>query len=243
MFVHAKAPFLRGCLLLVSFFILFAIMLMPIMKDELGNHVTGLQYADNVFNELSKGSSYFIPGVRQNLKNVEGKDVQITVKLKKADLAPLAGMVLEKSGATDVRVEDGKVSFSGNLGLILTSATDDSDKLYNNDAAAVAQKYDGEPALKVAAAWWYVLAPTIKELQKQHKIAESQVVDHVLRRAIEPGNNFYSVPAAKVSEHLMLMSAMLIFYVLYTLWYGFAIFELFEGLGLAMTKSKVKQES
>lgn len=243
MLVHAKAPFIRGCLLLISFLILFAIMLMPIMKDELGNHVTGLQYADNVFNELSKGSSYFIPGVRESLKSVEGKDVQITVKLKKGDLAPLAAMILEKSGATNVSAEDGKVSFSGNLGLILASATDDSDNLYNNDAAAVAQKYDGEPALKVASAWWYVLSPTIKELQKQHKIVESQVVDHVLRRAIEPGNNFYSVPAAKVSEHLVLMSAMLIFYVLYTLWYGFAIFELFEGLGLAMTKSKVKQES
>lgn len=243
MLVHAKAPFIRGCLLLISFLVLFVILLMPIMKDELGNHVTGLQYADNVFNELSKGSSYFIPGVRENLKSVDGKDIQITVKLKKADLAPLAALVLEKSGATNVSAQDGKVSFSGNLGLILASATDDSDNLYNNDAEAVAQKYGGEPALKVASAWWYVLSPTIKELQKQHKIAESQVVDHVLRRAIEPGNNFYSVPAAKVSEHLMLMSAMLIFYVLYTLWYGFAIFELFEGLGLAMTKSKVKQES
>ena len=112
MLVHAKAPFIRGCLLLISFLALFGIMLMPLMKDELGNHMTGLQYADNVFNELSKGSSYFIPGVRNSVKTVEGKSVQLTVKLKKADLAALAGMVLEKSGATDVRVEDGKVSFS-----------------------------------------------------------------------------------------------------------------------------------
>lgn len=243
MLVHAKAPFIRGCLLLISFLILFAIMLMPLMKDELGNHMTGLQYADNVFNELSKGSSYFIPGVRNSVKTVEGKTVELSVKLKKADLAELAGMVLEKSGATEVRVENGKVTFSGNLGVILTSATDDANNLYNNDADAVAQKYDGQPALKVAAAWWYLLSPSIKELQKQHKIEEAQVVDNVMRRAIEPGNNFFSVPPAKVSEHLILMSAMLIFYVLYTLWYGFAIFELFEGMGLAMTKSKVKQES
>ncbi len=243
MLVHAKAPFIRGCLLLISFLALFGIMLMPLMKDELGNHMTGLQYADNVFNELSKGSSYFIPGVRNSVKTVEGKSVQLTVKLKKADLSALAGMVLEKSGATDVRVEDGKVSFSGDLAPILTSATNDADNLYNNNADAVSQKYDGQPALKVAAAWWYVLSPCIKELQKQYKIGEAQVVDNVLRRAIEPGNNFFSVPPAKVSEHLFLMSAMLIFYVLYTLWYGFAIFELFEGMGLAMTKSKVKQES
>ena len=106
-----------------------------------------------------------------------------------AAAAALAGMVLEKSGATDVRVEDGKVSFSGNLGPILTSATDDADNLYNNNADAVSQKYDGQPALKVAAAWWYVLSPCIKELQKQRLIAESQVVDHVLRRAVEKLEN------------------------------------------------------
>ena len=43
MLVHAKAPFIRGCLLLISFLILFVIMLMPLMKDELGNHMTGLR--------------------------------------------------------------------------------------------------------------------------------------------------------------------------------------------------------
>lgn len=243
MLIHEKGPFLRGSLLLISFLVLFAVLLMPVMRDESGNHLTGLQYADNVFNELSKGSSYFIPGVRENLKKVEGKEVQLTVKLKKADLAPLAVLVLQKSGATDAVAADGKVSFRGDLAAILTSATNDADALYHNKAEEVSSKYDGEPALKVAAAWWYVLSPSIKELQKQRQLVEAQVVDQVLRRAIEPGNNFYSVIPAKVAEHIWLMSAMLIFYVLYTLWYGFSIFELFEGMGLAMTKSKVKQES
>lgn len=242
MLIHAKAPFFRGSLMLVSFLVLFFALLMPIMRDENGKHITGLEYADNVFNELSKGSSYFIPGVRQNVKNIDGKVVTVTVKLKKGDLAPIAAMALQKSGATDVSATDGKVTFTGDLGKILASVTDDSDALYHNDADKVSQKYGGENALKVAAAWWYLLSPSIKELQKQRLIVEAQVVDQVLRRAIEPGNNFYSVTAAKVSEHILLMAAMLIFYVLYTLWYGFAIFELFEGMGLAMTKSKVKKE-
>ena len=242
MLIHAKAPFFRGSLMLISFLVLFCALLMPIMNDENGKKITGLEYADNVFNELSKGSSYFIPGVRQNVKNVDGKVVTVTVKLKKGDLAPIAAMALQKSGATDVSATDGKVTFTGDLGKILASVTDDSDALYHNDADKVSQKYGGENALKVAAAWWYLLSPSIKELQKQRLIVEAQVVDQVLRRAIEPGNNFYSVTAAKVSEHILLMAAMLIFYVLYTLWYGFAIFELFEGMGLAMTKSKVKKE-
>ncbi|WP_417292800.1 hypothetical protein [Desulfovibrio porci] len=242
MLIHEKAPFIRGSLLLISFLVLFGVLLTPIMRDENGNHMTGLQYADNVFNELSKGSSYFIPGVRESVKKVDGKQVQVTVTLKKAALAPLAVALLQKSGVEAV-ADGGKVSFKGDLGMILTSATDDADALYHNNADAVTGKYDGEPALKVAAAWWYLLSPSIKELQKQRLFGEAQVVDQVLRRAVEPGNNFYSVTPAKVSEHVWLMSGMLLFYVLYTLWYGFSIFELFEGIGLAMTKSKVKQES
>jgi hypothetical protein len=33
-----------------------------------------------------------------------------------------------------------------------------------------------------------------------------------------------------------------VFYVVYTLWWGFAIFFIFEGIGLSMTKAKVKKE-
>ncbi|MBQ9406057.1 MAG: hypothetical protein IJU37_04865 [Desulfovibrio sp.] len=243
MLIHEKAPFVRGSLLLVSFLVLFCVLLTPIMHDEKGNHLTGLQYADNVFNELSKGSSYFIPAVRKGLESVDGKVVTVTVSLKKADLAPLAVMALQKAGATDVKNDNGKVTFTGDLGKILACVTDDADHLYHNEAEPVAKKYDGENAIKVTSAWWYTLSPTIKELQKQRKIAEAQVVDQVLRRAVEPGNNFYSVTPTKVSEHIVLLAGMLLFYVIYTLWYGFAIFEIFEGIGLAMTKSKVKQES
>ncbi len=146
-----------------------------------------------------------------------------------------------KAGKT-ASADGAKVSYEGNLAAMLNAATTDADNLYHNDDATVSARYDGTHALKAAAAWWYVLSPSIKELQKQRLIAEAQVVDQVLRRAVEPGNNFYSVEPVKVSDHIWLMSGMLIFYVIYTLWYGFAIFELFEGVGLAMTKSKVKQE-
>jgi hypothetical protein len=38
------------------------------------------------------------------------------------------------------------------------------------------------------------------------------------------------------------MSLMLIFYVVYSLWWGYAILFLFEGLGLSMKRAKVKKE-
>ena len=244
MLIHAKKPFARGCLLMASFLALFVLLLTPLFGGKEGEgRLTGLQYADGVFNELSKGSSYFIPAVRAQVEGLRDVAVEFSVNLKKADLAPLALKLVQTSGAGEASADGGKVSFQGNLGVLLSSAVDDSDNLYHNQAEPVSQKYDGEPALKAAVAWWQLLTPAIKELQKQGRIAEAQVVDQVVRRAVEPGNNFYSVPASRVADHIWLMAGMLIFYVLYTLWYGFAIFELFEGLGLAMTKSTSKQES
>jgi hypothetical protein len=242
MLIREKGPFIRGSLLLLSFGVVFCALLTPLLKSEMGEPITGLQYADSVFNELSKGSSYFIPAVREQAKKLDGTNVNLSVSLKKAELAPLALTLLQKAGITQVGVDGGKVTFEGDLGKILLAAVEDSDRLYHNDADAVSGRYDGTPALKAAAAWWYLLSPCIKEMQKQKLIKEAQVVDQVIRRAVEPGNNFFSVVPSKVSDHVLLMAAMLIFYVLYTLWYGFSIFELFEGMGLSMTKSKVKQE-
>ena len=238
MLIRDKGPFLRGALMLSTFLVLLAVICMPIFSDETGKKLTGLEYADNVFNQLSKGSSYFIPTVRESLQSVTGRMVTLSVKLKKEDLAPVAAEVLRTSGAQDISVEGATLRFTADLGKLLASATDDGDALYHNKGEVVSKKYNGQSPLKAAAAWWYTLSPSIKELQKQHLLKEATVVDQVLRRALEPGNNFYSIEPVKVSDHVLLLAGLLIFYLVYTLWYGFAIFEIFEGVGLAMSKSK-----
>lgn len=238
MLIREKAPFLRGTLMLATFLVLLSVIFMPIFHDENGKKLTGLEYADNVFNQLSKGSSYFIPAVRKNVQSVMGRLVSVSVTLKKEALAPVAVTVLRTAGAQEVSAEGATVRFTADLGKILASATDDGDALYHNKGDDVAKKYNGEAPLKAAAAWWYTLSPTLKELQKQRLLREAAVVDQVLRRAVEPGNNFYSIEPVKVSDHVLLLGGLLLFYLAYTLWYGFGIFELFEGVGLAMSKSK-----
>lgn len=242
MLVREKKNFIRGLVMLLTFAALFVCLLFPIMRDEQGRHLTGLQYADNVFNELSKGSSNFFPQVRDQIKGFAGKEISVSVQVKKSELIKPAIEVLTKAGA-QAREENGRLIFSGDMALILGNATEMSEYLYNNDKNAVEKMYPGIPALTAARAWWYALTPTVKALQKQDKVGEAKAVDQVIRRAIEPGNNFFTLPPAKVKDHVVLLAAMLGFYVLYTLWYGFSIFELFEGIGLAMTKSKTKTES
>ncbi len=243
MLVRHKTSFTRGAVMLVSFAALFTFLLSPMLADSEGKSISGLQYADGVFNELSKGSSYFIPAVRSEAERMRGRSISVSVLVKKEGLAPLAERLLRDAGVTQSLLEGDRLSFIGDLGEILVAVTEDSDALYHNDADTVSGRHEGEPALKTAAAWWYLLKPAVKELQKQRLLEEAKAVDVVLRRALEPGNNFFSVPAAKVSEHVLLLCLMLAFYVLYTLWYGFSIFTIFEGVGLAMTKAKHKQES
>ncbi len=241
MLVHEKKPFIKGSLMLVTFAVVFFALLSPIFHDEHGRPLTGLQFADNVFNELSKGSSNFIPTVREQLKSLEGKTVDVTVKLKKPEKAELACKVIQMAGL-EASTENGKLTYKGEIGRLLAQVVDDSEHLYKNDDKSVADRY-GVPALDVTSAIWYVLTPSIKELQKKGMIAEAKVLDQVIRRALEPGHNFFGVEPVNVKDHVLLLACMLIFYIIYTLWYGFSIFELFEGIGLAMTKSKVKQES
>lgn len=236
--IKYKTDFFKGLFLLCSFAILFYFLLTPILPGEKGKRITGLEYADKIFNELSKGSSYFIPEVREEIKSLSEKNVSLSVKITDVSILPIAKTILNKITGIHINLDQERLEISGNLGKILQQATEDSDLLYYNKGGELSKKYDGLPPLRIAMAWWDILKPCINELQKQGFFSEAKVVDHVVTRALEPGNNFYGIMPAKMSEHVFLVSALLIFYVVYTLWYGFGIYELFEGFGLVMHKSK-----
>lgn len=241
MLIVNKTAFGKGLFLLITFLALFAVIISPIFSDDKGKKITGLEYADAMFNSLSKGSSYFIPAVRERVATVQGKQVEVTITIKNAERSKFMLLALDKAGMK-AQLDGDKLTYAGDLGALLNAAVADSDLMYDNNSTAVSQRYDNVSALGIMNAWWHMLSPSIKALQKQDRVSDASVIDAVVRRAVEPGSNFYSVPATKVADHLFLMAGLLIFYVIYTLWYGFAIFELFDGVGLTMSKSKVKQE-
>lgn len=232
MLIVHKNKFARGLILILSFAVLFWVMMLPLFHDSEGNRLTSLQYADTVFNELSKGSSWFVPEVLDAIKPMDSTTVNLSLKFARPELVPAALLELNRAGITDVKEHDGTISFSGNLGAILRSATEDAAKLYNNDGKAVSALYEGLPPLQISEAWWYLLNPCEKVLQKQGELAAARAVAEVVKKAVEPGNNFYGLPTARVSENILLVCGMLAFYVLYAIWYGFAIYNLFDGFGL-----------
>ena len=52
----------------------------------------------------------------------------------------------------------------------------------------------------------------------------------------------WPVRPAFVVDKAGIMTGLLVFYVAYTMWWGFAIFFMFDGIGLTMKKAKVKKE-
>jgi len=244
MLVRNRTAFNRGLLLMGSFLVVLVLIFVPmgIWGTRNDRPMNFLEYSDNLFNRLSKGSSYFIPDVREQVQPLLGTPFQAEVQPARPGTGPAMVAVLQAAGAQASLAPDGSLTVQGDLGEVLMHATQDSDAMFHNDGPAVQARYPGLQPRDVMRAWWSFQEPLIRDLQRQTLYNAANVVNTVQRRAVEPGFNFYSIQAERIGDRAFLVFVLLAFYVLYTVWYGFAIFELFEGLGLTMKKAKVKQE-
>lgn len=231
---HAK-PFNVGLLLAVSFLGVLFLIFQPLFNGK-----NGLEFSDDLFNKLSKGSSYFIPEVLKGSEKFAGTNFSVNIKLDKPEQGENAVKLLSGNGAQAV-IKDTQLTIGGDLGRLLGGILKDSEEMYQNDGSKVAGRY-GLPEMDAMALWWSMLSKMNKEFQKEKKLSESEMVMKVMQRAIEPAYNYYGVQPEKVSGKAFTVIGLLVFYVLYTMWWGYAIFYLFDGIGLTMKKAKVKKE-
>jgi hypothetical protein len=106
--------------------------------------------------------------------------------------------------------------------------------MYNNHGAALTDKYDVEPR-RALFNWWTSLGLMDKELKKQGRFAASKVTSTVLNKGVEMSYNYYEIEPVQIMDELGMVIFSLAFYVIYTLWYGFAILFVFEGWGLRLS--------
>lgn len=235
MMIRNKKLFSLGMFLTITFFGVLFLIFMPVFNGK-----NGLQYADDSFNKLAKGSSYFIPKVSKSVEIFVGKPLSISINLDRAeDVEKIAKLFTEAGAKVDAK--DRELKIEGDLGAILLSALKDADAMYKNDGKSVSERY-GYNEKEVMKNWWKALNKIEKDLKKEKLVAEAKAVSDVIKKAVEPGYNFYQIDAYSVKDHLGMMTGLLVFYVLYTIWWGFAILYLFEGVGLSTKKAKVKKE-
>jgi len=225
-----------GTVMAVSFLGILILIFYPVFGGK-----NGLEYSDALFNKLAKGSSYFVPELKDSLKEVQSTDLGGTsIKMENADAAVRAAKLLD-CAKSNVKVKGAELTINGNLANILGVVLDDSNAMYFNRGTEVSSKY-GMDEKDVMTTWWGVLNRVAKEFQKSKKAEQASVIFEVMRKGIEPAYNFYKIEPQKISEKALTVIGMLLFYVLYTMWWGYAIFNLFDGVGLTAQKAKFKQE-
>ncbi|RLB89990.1 MAG: hypothetical protein DRH10_04930 [Deltaproteobacteria bacterium] len=105
--------------------------------------------------------------------------------------------------------------------------------MYYNRGQEVSGKY-GYNERQILFNWWKAFKAMEKDLKKQKKFKEAKIVSVVVKKAIESSYNYYKIKPQKISDRLGVISFSLVFYVIYTLWYGFAIMFMFEGWGMKL---------
>ena len=223
----------RGYLLLVSFFAVLIAIFMPLFPaPHTDKKVNGLDYLDNFFNELSKGSAYYIPALMKAAEKYKGQEFTTTLKMK----SPESAAVIAKLFATnniEATAEGEKVNVSGDFGRMITIMLEDADAMYNNKGEELRAKY-GVDERQTIYAWYQALTAMEKDMTKSEKFAEAKFVKNCMTKAVEPAFNYYKVEAKPVKEEIPLLIAALAFYVIYTMWYGFGLLYLFEGMGIKL---------
>lgn len=225
--VADRRKFALGLGLQAAFFAVLIAFFSPLFSGQ-----NGLDYLDNLYNSISKGSAYYIPAVSEESGALQGRSVSMTLSMADAEQAALTARLLEGGGAVAV-AEGGALTVSGDLGSILSRCLGDADAMYHNDGQTLSQAY-GYDERRALYNWWWALTEMEKSLKKQGLFKEARVVTAARKKAVETSYNYYGIVPEEMTSKLGIVILSLIFYVVYTVWYGFGFLFLFEGWGMRL---------
>ena len=223
-----KKEFFGGVGMMAAFAAILIIMFLPVFKGQ-----NGLEYLDDLYNTISKGSAYYIPKVQEETEKFFGNDVTMTLAVANETQAEQTALLFQKGGATAVTTTPTELKVTGDLGRILENCIADAEGMYRNDGQAISSKY-GYDERQVLFNWWTACRAMEKDLKKQKKFKLAKIVDLVNKKAVETSYNYYGVEPQNIGARIGLVAFSLIFYVVYTMWYGFSILFMFEGWGLRL---------
>ncbi|NDV22704.1 hypothetical protein [Desulfovibrio sp. JC022] len=224
MIVNRK-EFSGGLALLAFFFAVLIVMFQPIFDGK-----NSMAYLDAMYNSISKGSVNYIDPLREEVKELNNKDVTLNLKFSSKIQAEQSEKLFHRAGVK-TSLNGSNLEVSGPIAAMLNSSLDDAELMYHNKAEDIQSKY-GIEARRTTFNWWTSLGLMEKSLNSQEEFKIAKVTSTVLKKAVETAYNYYEIEPLKIMDKLGLVIFSLVFYVVYTLWYGFAILFVFEGWGL-----------
>jgi len=226
-----KKEFGGGLVMMLGFWIVFAILLSPIFPGQ-EKKVNMLDYMDSMYNSISKKSAYYIPDMVKKADKLKGESFSVTIKIEDKKSAPRIATMLRTSGAT-VAEGDSELKVSGDLGEVLIAAMADTELAYANNGEALVARHGAE-AKQVMFDWHNTLSTMEKSFTKQEKFTQSTTIYQAKTKAVETAYNYYGIEAQSIKDKAVLVIASLVGYVIYTMWFGFSILFMFEGWGLKL---------
>ncbi len=216
-----------GMFLMATFIAVMIAIFLPLIDG--GN---ALNYMDNLYNSISKGSAYYIPKVEHLVDEHGSEVVTLNLKMKDSITARAAEPLFLQTGATTA-VEENNLMVNGDLELIFGACLEDAESAYHNRGEDHLDRYgmDARPTLH---AWWQALGAMEKDLNRQKLFAAAQLTHTVQAKTVECAYNYYGIEAQAIKDRWGTVLFSLLFYVLYTVWYGYGIMYIFEGLGFEL---------
>ncbi len=217
-----------GIFLLATFSAVMIAIFMPLIDGE-----NILNYLDNLYNSISKGSAYYIPKVEHQIEDHGSEVVTLNLKMETAEAAATAKPLFTRSGATTSLDDGTNLIVKGDLEAIFKTCLEDAESAYHNRQEDFADRY-GLEARPVLHSWWQALKAMEKDLNRQKLFAAAQLTHTVQAKTVECAYNYYGIEAQEIKNRWGTVLFSLVFYVLYTIWYGYGIMYVFEGLGFEL---------
>lgn len=213
-----------GIALLVSFIIVLVIFFMPVFAGQ-----NGLDFLDNLYNSISKGSAYYVPKVEHMVADHGSEVVTLNLKLADGDTAAEVESLFATAGATTA-VDGNDLRVDGDLAAIFSACLVDADAAYHNRDGELEKRY-GFGAKWAMYRWWSALGQMERDLKRQKRFKAADLTHTVQAKTVECAYNYHGIEPQKIADRWGIVLFSLVFYVVYTIWYGYAIMFIFEGLG------------
>ena len=229
--IRDKKSMTKGVIMTVIFFAVLFYMFTPSFDG--GN---AFNASAKLFNSIAKGSTYYIPMLKEEAEPFQDFSFAVSIAMPDKQAATDAKTVLAKAGL-EVSDAGDKLAVAGKLGQLVEALIADADAMFYNKGDEVKGRYgiDERQALFV---WWNAVKEISKDLTRQkgkENFKAAAFLDEVNERGTEVGYNFYEIEPEKASSKWLVLVFVLVFYVLYTLWWGFAVFYITEGFGLELS--------
>jgi hypothetical protein len=236
MIVRNKKKFSIGLIGFIIFFIPLSFWIFPVV-----NHRPGLEWADDLFNQLAKNSAYYIPLVLKKAEKFRGVNVDLSIDPRWPGADKLVAKIVNANGISASIIGDGRVRIRGNLEMLSVAASTDADLLFKGKEEVLRKKY-GLGGKEVIYYWWTAFDDLIRRYVQLNRHSEADFTKFMTTRILEPSYNFAGIKPKSISENICIVLFLLLFYIFYTVWYGLSIMYLFEGFGIEATKAVEKKE-